>query len=270
MNAIYLDALPLWVIILSVALLLSLAIEGGYRLGVWRHNRARNEKGEPVGAMVASVLGLLALVLGFTFSLAASRFDARRIGVLKEANAIGTTYLRAQMLPETHRGEVSKLLREYVDVRISGATPDEVDAALLKSQAIQTQLWTHATAVAEQSPDSLPVSLFVQSLNEVIDLHSERVLIGIRSRIPLVIWTLLLLLALLGVMSVGYQAALTETRRSPIMLALVLAFTIVMALIADLDRGHAGLLRVSQQSLIDLQASLETPSSSPGESAGHD
>jgi hypothetical protein len=141
MNTVYLAALPLWMIILSVALLLSLAIEGGYRLEAWRHNRERNE--------------------------------------------------------------------------------------------------------------------------------TERVLIGIRSRIPLVIWTLLLL-ALLGVISVGYQAGLTETRRSPIMLALVLAFTIAMALIADLDRGHAGLLQVSQQSLIDLQSSLETPSSSHGDSMGNE
>jgi len=75
-----------------------LAIEGGYRLGKWRHVHAADEKDDPVGAMVGSVLGLLAIMLAFTFHLAATRFDARRHAVLEEANAIGTAYLRARLL----------------------------------------------------------------------------------------------------------------------------------------------------------------------------
>jgi hypothetical protein len=89
-------------------------------------------------------------------------------------------------------------------------------------------------------------------------LHAKRVLVGIRSRIPLVIWIGLIGLAVLGMASVGYQAGLTTTRRSPAMLSLVLAFGAVLTLIADLDRGQEGLLRVSQQALVDVQHSMQT------------
>jgi hypothetical protein len=95
-----LDVIPLWALFFLSAAFLWLAIECGYRLGQWRHARNPDEKEQPVGAMVASILGLVALVFGFTFRLAASRFDARRMAVLEEANAIGTAFLRARLLPE--------------------------------------------------------------------------------------------------------------------------------------------------------------------------
>jgi hypothetical protein len=101
---------PLWVFFVGAAVSALLALEIGYRLGRWRHRRAVDEKPNPVGAMVASILGLLAFMLAFTFSLAASRFDARRQIVIEEANAIGTTYLRARLLPEPERSEIARLL----------------------------------------------------------------------------------------------------------------------------------------------------------------
>src|SRR5262245_27036868 len=105
-----LDYVPLWLLLPLAAVFLALAMEGGYRLGKWRKSTTPDEREQPVGAIVASILALLALVLGFTFSLAAMRFDARREAVLAEANAIGTTYLRAGMLPEPERKEVARLL----------------------------------------------------------------------------------------------------------------------------------------------------------------
>src|ERR1041385_857187 len=117
-----LDVIPLWGLFLLGAGWLWLVMEGGYRVGKWRHAHMPDERDQPVGAMVASILGLVALVLGFTFSLAASRFDARRMAVLEESNAIGTTYLRARLLPEPERTEIARLLREYVEVRIRGTT----------------------------------------------------------------------------------------------------------------------------------------------------
>ena len=252
-----LDAVPLWAIFLAFGILLSLALESGYRLGQWRRARISDEKEHPVGAMVASILGLVALVLGFTFSLAASRFDARRMAVLEESNAIGTTFLRAQLLPEPQRGEVARLLREYVEVRLEGTQDGKTEAALARSEVLHEQLWSQAAAAAEKDSGPIMTGVFIQSLNETIDLHAKRVLVGLRSRIPLVIWAGLLGLAILGMAAVGYQAALSATRRSPAMLGLVLAFTVVLLLIADLDRGQEGLLRISQQSMIDLQRSMQ-------------
>jgi hypothetical protein len=253
-----LDAIPLWGLFVAFALFLWLAMEGGYRLGKWRRSKISDEKELPVGAMVASILGLVALVLGFTFSLAASRFEDRRMAVLEEANAIGTTWLRARLLPEPQRSEVSRLLKEYVEVRIRGTQEGKTDEAISHSEALHEQLWAQAAAAAEMDNNSIMTGVFIQSLNNVIDLHSKRVLVGIRSRIPLVIWVGVFGLAVLGMAAVGYQAALAATRRSPAMIALVLAFTVVLHLIADLDRGQEGMLRISQQSLIDLQKSMQS------------
>jgi hypothetical protein len=112
-----LDALPLWGVFIAILLVVLVSVECGYRLGKHRRNRHEAEKETPVGAMVGATLGLLAFILAFTFGLAAARFDTRRQVLLDEANAIGTTYLRACMLPDRRDG-IEPLLREYVDTRL--------------------------------------------------------------------------------------------------------------------------------------------------------
>lgn len=256
MNSLPLDIFPLWVQFTLTVCLLAVGLEVGYRSGQWRR-AMHGEKDQPVSAIVASTLGLVALVLGFTFSLAASRFDARRQVVLEEANAIGTTYLRTQFLPEPQRAEVQSLLREYVDVRL--AAPNDPAKAVVKSEAIQAQLWERGSLVAQQQPESIMVGLFIQSLNDVIDIHAKRVLVGLRSRIPMVIWVGVIGLAFLGILEIGYQSGLSGTRRSPSMIGLILAFAVVLNLIADLDRGHEGLLLVSQQAMSDLKHTITAP-----------
>src|SRR5690606_28962629 len=145
------------------------------------HSHIADEKEQPVGAMVGSILGLLALLLAFTFSLAASRFEARRQAVLEEANAIGTTYLRTRLLPEPERQELARLLREYVDVRLSAVQAGQTAEAIKHSEELHEQLWQQAAAAAQKSSGSIMTGLFVQSLNEVIDLHAKRVLISMQS-----------------------------------------------------------------------------------------
>jgi hypothetical protein len=242
---------------LATCMLIWLALEGGYRLGRWRHAHTSDEKDAPVSAMVAAILGLLAFILAFTFSLAASRFEARRQAVLEEANAIGTTYLRTRFLPQPQRDEAARLLREYVDVRVRGVQHGTVADVITRSEELHSQLWSQATAAAEKNPHSIMTGLFIQSLNEVIDLHAKRVLVALRSRIPISIWGGLFGLALVGMAAMGYQAGLSATRRSPAMLLLLVAFAGVLFLIADLDRGQEGFLRVSQASMIDLQKSMQ-------------
>jgi hypothetical protein len=256
-----LDYLPLWGLFLAACAVVWLTMECGYRLGKWRHAHAPEEKDGPVGAMVASILGLLAFMLAFTFSLAASRFDARRQVVLDEANAIGTTYLRTRLLPEPQRSEIAKLLRDYVDVRVPdsghGMTAEAVKRAIARSEELHEQIWSRAMAAVEKSP-TVMTAQFLQPLNEMIDLHAKRVLVGARSRIPVIIWLALTILAVLGMTATGYQAGLAATRRSPAMVAVVLAFAGVLFLIADLDRPGEGLITTSHGALIDLQRSMKT------------
>jgi hypothetical protein len=179
--------------------------------------------------------------------------------VLEEANAIGTTYLRARLLPEPQRTETAKLLREYVATRLPDLRPgnfsESIAKAIARSEELHERLWSQAVAAAQKSPTPI-TGLFIQSLNEMIDLHAKRIQIGMRSRIPSSIWVVLFALALLGMAAVGYQSGLSATRRSPAMLGIVLGFAGVLFLIADLDRGYEGFLRVSQQAMIDLQKSM--------------
>ena len=254
-----LDALPLWSLFPVIVVLVLATIEGGYRLGSARHRRSDREKDAPVGAMVGKLtLGLLAFMLAFTFGMAASRFDTRKQLVLDEANAVGTTYLRTAMLPE-ERDDIRALLRSYVDARLEAVRSDRVAEAILRSEEIQGQLWSAATRVGLHHPDSIVVGLFVQSLNELIDIHAKRVTAGLRNRIPGAIWLVLLTIATLSLGAMGYHIGLVGTTRSLAIIVVAVSFSAVIALIADLDRPQEGTLTVSQQALIDLQQSMNRP-----------
>jgi hypothetical protein len=256
-----LDALPLPAVFLLIVALVLLSIEGGFRLGLYRRRRHEQEKEAPVGAMVGSTLGLLAFVLAFTFGMAASRFDARKSLVLEEANAIGTTYLRAAMLPESE-DEVRGLLRQYVDGRLAAVQSGDamkVVNALQQSEALQSQMWTLATAAGKAHPNSIVVGLFVESLNDVIDLHSKRVSAGLRNRIPGPIWASLFVMTALSLGAMGYHSGLAGPTRSLAIFAVAIAFSAMIGLIVDLDRPQEGALTVSQQALVDLRQSMTAP-----------
>src|SRR5215813_6547607 len=127
------DALPLWALFISILLVVLLSVECGYRLGAYRRRRREEEKEAPLGTMVGAELGLLAFILAFTFGLAAARFDTRRQVLLDEANAIGTTYLRAGMLPERSE-EIRRLLRGYVGVRLDAVRSGNVAEGIRRSE----------------------------------------------------------------------------------------------------------------------------------------
>jgi hypothetical protein len=245
----------LFLVILFVVLV---SVECGYRLGRYTHSRSEKDKEAPVGAMVGATLGLLAFILAFTFGLAAGRFDTRKQVLLDEANAIGTTYLRAAMLPE-RGGEIRALLKDYVDVRLKAVQSGNIAEGMRRSQSIQDQLWAQATALGQKNPNSIVVGLFIQSLNEVIDLHAKRVQAGVRNRIPVAIWVALFAVAAVSLALMGYHAGLGGTARSLAILAVAFTFSAVIGLIADLDRPQEGTLKVSQQALIDLRQSMDAP-----------
>jgi hypothetical protein len=251
-----LDPFPLWTILPLTVMLALLSVELGYRLARYRQQREQLEKESPLGGMVGSTLGLLAFMLAFTFGLAGARFEDRRQVLLSEANAIGTTYLRAAMIPEPMGTESQNLLREYVDVRLEGVQqPGKLQQALARSEELHNQLWTQAVAATEKERSPM-TSIYVQSLNEVIDLHATR-LMALRSRVPAVIWIVLYLLGFLAMVLMGYQSGLANNRRSLAAVALIFGFALVLYLIADIDRPGKGTLQVSQQSMIDLRNSMK-------------
>jgi hypothetical protein len=252
-----LDILPLWALLVLVLLIVLLSVECGYRIGQ-TFGQSEREKETPLDEMVAATLGLLAFLLAFTFSLAASRYDTRRQLLLDEANAIGTTYLRAGMLPEGG-AEIRSLLRQYVDVRLDAPRGRDLAYYIRRSEALQQQLWARTVPIAQKTPGSIVTGLFVQSLNEMIDLHAKRITASVRNRIPLAIWVSLYGVTMLSFSVLGYHAGLVSTRRSPAILPVAVTFAVVIWLIADLDRPQEGTLTVSQQALIDVRESMRAP-----------
>ncbi len=248
--------MPLWLVFAGTIAVVVASIEVGYRLGGLRRRSTLPEKDAPVGAIVAATLGLLAFMLAFTFGLAASRFDARRMLVLEEANAIGTAYLRANLVPEPQNHEIRKLLRDYVDVRLKAVQAGRIEEGITQSSELQNQLWAQTGQLVDQDSRPIVTGLLIQSLNNVIDLHGKRVMFALHNRIPEMVWLVLYAMAILAMSALGYQEGLSGSRRSLAVLALALTFSAVIFLIADLDRPQEGLLRVGQRALTDLRDSL--------------
>jgi hypothetical protein len=251
---------PLW---LFAFLLIVLA--GVVEVGFWLTRRAAAnvdpEPHEQIQGTRNDIAVLLSLLLGFTLSMVLLRFDLRKQLVVEEADAIGTTSLRAEMLPEQSRSKAQELLRQYTEARLefskSGTDSGTFQSALKRSKQVQTHLWQHAVAVAQQSPGPI-TALFVQSLNETIDLDDKR-LAALENRVPSAIWDMLVLLSVLTCLMVGYSQ---RRRFLPAMLVPPLMIAIVMTLIADLDTPGSGLIRVGQESIERLHAepSADSPS----------
>jgi hypothetical protein len=256
LNANLFDVVPLWVVFLITAGFVLALIELGFWLGKGRGSLSASEGAAPIASITGSTLGLLAFLLAFTFGLAASKFDSRRTLLLEEVNAIGTCYLRAGMTPEPQKAEIRKLLREYVQIRADIYKEAKEFAEILeRSEAIHGELWKQAELIAKHDTENEFYPLFVMSLNELIDLHTSRVVTG-SYRIPSVIWVALYVVAALSMIAVGYQFGRVGKRDLAISLVLAVAFSIVIYLIADLDCIDHGTLRVSQRPMMALQEQL--------------
>jgi hypothetical protein len=242
------------ILLVSVAVILG-ASEIGRRLAV----RSTGRVGKNISTLESAILALLALMIGFTFAMALSRFEGRREAVLHEANAIGTTALRARLLPPPHRAEALKLLQEYVKIRIDiterPLSLETMNAAIARSNEIHEALWQQVKAVTKKDTGMVPTGLFIQTLNEMIDDHEKR-LTAARNRVPNIV-----LLALYGIAAVasgftGYASGI-EARRSrlPVYITGILLCAVIL-LIQDLDRPGAGFITISQQPLVDTAASI--------------
>jgi hypothetical protein len=242
---------------LATAALVLLSVEIGLRLGRAAHRRSADEKESPVAAMGGAILGLVAFMLAFTFGIASSRFDDRKALVRDEARAIETTYLRADFLTEPDRAEVKRLLVEYLEERLAlvdAQTVEDVEPTLMKSREIHDRLWKIAVEHGRRELDSDVAALYIDSLNEMVNLHHQRVAVGIQLRIPIGVWGALYALSVLGMIGMGYQGGITGSKRSLASVILALSFALVTSLIFALDRPATRGFRVPQQPLADVRA----------------
>jgi hypothetical protein len=253
-----LDSVPVWVFFVGTILLVMGFIEAGYRLGMAAHQKSAAEKESPISGVAGAVLGLTAFIMAFTFAIVTARYDARKALVREEAHAIRVAYERADFLPQPDRAESKQLIRTYLDGRLAYADPGNATGAgiaplLAETDRIQRRLWRIAVSNAERDMNSDVAALYIEALNEMEAVHASRLAIGVRTRIPMGIWVVLFALTGLGMISMGYHAGIAGSKRSKATWMVAIAFSMVISLIASLDRP-AGLIRVTQQPLIDVKA----------------
>lgn len=250
------DTLPSWLLFpLLLAVFLNVA-EITYRMGVRQRERSTEHKKSHAGLILGSLLALLGLLLAFTFSIAESRYQTRKQLVLDQANAIATTYLRADMLPDGRIEPTKDLLRDYVDLQLHVHTSPELRAALHAAGPLQQSLWAEAVASAKEDSVSRYIPLFVQSLNEVIDLHESRLTYAVHYRLPVPILWALFAVSLFAMAVLGYVSGLGGTRSFWPTLAIVAAIAAVLVLVVELDRPWQRLFEVSQASMADVRADM--------------
>ena len=253
------DKSPLWGMFLLSAAMILVSNESGFSVG--KRQRRKDVSGDKIqtGPVVAASLGLLAFILAFSFGSVTSRYDDRKQLLLKEANAIGTAFLRADLLTEPDRSEMRRVLFDYVTLRVDLSRRDsleEIQLGIEKSEEMQRTLWSRAAAIArmQQTPIS---ALVLQSLNEVIDLHGERLIVVLHHRMPHFFWYALYGLTVLTMIVSGYDAGLKGGRRSiTTLVAPTLAFSTILLLIIALDRPLHGLSTVNQAAMINLQQDM--------------
>jgi hypothetical protein len=232
----------------------------GVLLGRWQRHRSQSLQ-EPFAVLQAALLGFMGLILAFGLALAVGRYESRRAAVVEEANAIGTTYLRAQLLTEPVRTRSLERLRRYTDtsIRLSKAVPDSGAAhrAAADGQLLQRQLWALAGQAIGAAPTESAPRLYVETLNEMIDMQTVRVS-GLNNRVPPPVLWLEVGGAALALGLLAFYISLLGRGLFTVLSAAGLV-TLLLLVTFDLDRPTRGLIRVPSTALTELRASMILP-----------
>lgn len=253
-------ALSTWVLALLLAVVIVGATVVGHLIG--RSTRASSEDvREPFAVIQAALIGFMGLVLAFGISLAVGRYEARRAAVVDEANAIGTTYLRAQTLAEPVRTESLALLQRFaaISIEVSRTVPGSSaqQDAVAASGEVERRLWELAGRALDDAPTASAPRLYVESLNETFDAQSTRVY-GLLNRVPTAVLVLEVAGAAIALAALAlHLAALGRGVRTVLVAAVVVALTLLVTF--DLDRPTRGLIRVPDEPLTHVRNSMTLP-----------
>jgi hypothetical protein len=258
----WLSSLPILAIGFATFAVMLVAAAAGQLVRQLQARRARRvgHESEPSvaqeGYLLGGVLGLLGLLLAFSFGMVLNRYESRRELVIQEANAIGTAYLRAQLLDEPHRKRLSKLLMSYTDNRIKLASADlERNPYLATNDRLLTEIWAAVRAARDSALTHGVTTALLITFNEVIDLDTERK-VAWQLRVPSEV--LLLLIAYLSVTAgvVGHAVDGPRGRRAALVLFLLIGLSI--GVITDINRPMSGRSRESQEPMLMLLRSLKS------------
>ena len=249
----WIDSAPLFLVGLAFFLIMLIGIEIGYR--AWRWLRAKDGGSGGHEFLLTAALGLLSLLLGFTFSLALSRYDARRTLAVQEANAIGSMWLRAQLLRDPDKSRMSDLVRRYVDARIAWSQAASRAADLAPTQALQGQIWAVTGDVMRTEPSQPLARGLMDAVSQGFDLQAARTAAR-KAQIPTRVLDILVLYSVLSMMLLGSVLAAKGQRHYGATAVLLVLLTLALILILELDQPRTGAIQVSQQPLLDVKASM--------------
>jgi hypothetical protein len=247
----WLYEMPIWVNGALFLVVLFLAIEVGYRVGLRQHRSDGDEIRKTRGDVtLGSMLALLGLMLAFTYAFSLSRADMRKQAVMEEANAIGTAFLRADLAAEPGRSELRARLLDYARTRVVTSemirTHEKLMEVVTRSEQARSTLWPATKRLIQGDlPDPLKISI-VQAVNDVLDANTIRIAV-VFDRLPGVVLTLLVLIAASSLTVAAYNAGLNGRMSRWRMSAFALVLAALMLVIVDFDQGKRGLIKISDQ-----------------------
>ncbi|NEM99146.1 bestrophin-like domain [Pontibacter burrus] len=244
-------------IVVILFVLILLAQEAGYRLG--RHHQRKTDKDvkAQTNTIQAGTLGLLALILGFAFSMSLQTYNNRSEAVINEANAIATALMRTHLLPSPYDSLTRSQLQKYIDLRLAisntnYAMVQEQEALADKTEALQRSIWDQAVQAARIDPNPVTTGYFITALNSVVVAHNERNAL-LAMHVPEVILYLLFIVFIMSGALIGYGSGLGQRRINLPSALLSFMICLVVFIIIDLDRPMRGIVKVDQHSLERLK-----------------
>lgn len=235
-------------------------LELGLRLG--RRVKINEEAKAGLGVIEGAMFALLGLLVAFTFSGAATRFEGRRHLIVEEANDIGTAYLRLDLLPADAQPELRELFRRYVDNRIEMyrhfSNLDQVNRDMAKSQELQNVIWQKSVAAADRAGNTAASMLLLPALNAMIDITTTRIA-ATENHPPMVIFAMLAVIALASAMMAGFELASSTTRSWLHTLGFAVILSVAVYVILDLEYPRRGLIRVDafDHYIVDVRNSMK-------------
>jgi hypothetical protein len=249
--------IPIGLVLPFAIVLLTLMAELGYRTGHWARRRPNHEAERLASDLATPAIGLLGLMLAFTFGWAGTRFDSRLTARLEEARHLGNVFRLADFLPPADRERTRALIREYISISVQAQGVAGFQPALAKREQLHPELWSIAARTGQASPNSQIASDFVRGVSEILNDHLTRTVLAAASRIPASITIGLVAILSLTMFMIGYQMGLQSAVRSRALIPLIMSLAIVFFLIADLNRPLEGWLQLRNRGLIELQRELQ-------------
>jgi len=251
------STIPVGILVIIVILLILFFIELGYRFGRVIYRKKTPESDTIVSSVSGYVLGLIAFIMAFTFGIVSGRYDFKKSLVREEANTIRSVWFRSDFLPDTDRVATKKLLIEYADTRVNGMqSRDEliITQSLIRCEEIHQLIWNIALKNANQNLNTDVGALYIESLNELINIHYTRVIVSLYSRVPMGIWLILMIMIALGMTIVGYMSAIAGSSRSWGFVILAFSFALVVGMVYTMDKLYSPFTPISQFAMEELLA----------------